>query len=41
METATIDGLSQRMADTYNGSKLPVKFLTASGMGTSLKSRLL
>jgi cyclopropane fatty-acyl-phospholipid synthase-like methyltransferase len=36
MENATIDGLSRRMADTYNGSKLPVKFLTASGWGPLL-----
>ena len=36
MDNATIDGLSQRMADTYNGSKLPVKFLTASGWGPLL-----
>jgi ubiquinone/menaquinone biosynthesis C-methylase UbiE len=36
MGNATIDGLSQRMADTYNGSKLPVKFLTASGWGPLL-----
>jgi hypothetical protein len=36
MDNATIDGLSRRMADTYNGSKLPVKFLTASGWGTLL-----
>src|SRR5260370_3227074 len=36
MENATMDGLSQRMADTYNGSKLPVKFLTASGWGPLL-----
>jgi len=36
MDNATIDGLSRRMADTYNGSKLPVKFLTASGWGPLL-----
>jgi SAM-dependent methyltransferase len=36
MDNATLDGLSQRMADTYNGSKLPVKFLTASGWGPLL-----
>jgi MPBQ/MSBQ methyltransferase len=33
---ASIDGLSQRMADTYNGSKLAVKFLTAAGWGPLL-----
>jgi MPBQ/MSBQ methyltransferase len=33
---ATTDGPSRRMADTYNGSKLPVKFLTASGWGPLL-----
>jgi cyclopropane fatty-acyl-phospholipid synthase-like methyltransferase len=36
MDNATIDGLSQRLADTYNGSKLAVKFLTASGWGPLL-----
>jgi MPBQ/MSBQ methyltransferase len=36
MDNATIDGLSQCMADTYNGSKLPVKFLIASGWGPLL-----
>ena len=36
MESATIDGLSRRLADTYNGSKLPIKFLTASGWGPLL-----
>jgi hypothetical protein len=36
LDNATIDGLSQRMAETYNGSKLPVKFLTASGWGPLL-----
>jgi MPBQ/MSBQ methyltransferase len=35
-DNATIDGLSRRMAATYNGSKLPVKFLTASGWGPLL-----
>jgi MPBQ/MSBQ methyltransferase len=30
---ATIDELSRRLADTYNGSKLAEKFLTASGWG--------
>jgi MPBQ/MSBQ methyltransferase len=33
---ATIDGLSRRLADTYNGSKLAVKFLIASGWGPLL-----
>jgi len=36
MASATIDGRSRRMAETYNGSKLPVKFLTASGWGPLL-----
>ena len=36
MDNATIDGLSRRLADTYNGSKLAVKFLTASGWGPLL-----
>src|SRR5215471_810173 len=39
MDNATIDGLSRRsmhLADTYNGSKLAVKFLNASGWGPLL-----
>jgi MPBQ/MSBQ methyltransferase len=36
MDNAAIDGLSRRLTDTYNGSKLPVKFLTASGWGPLL-----
>jgi MPBQ/MSBQ methyltransferase len=36
METATADGRSRRLADTYNGSKLPIKFLNASGWGPLL-----
>jgi cyclopropane fatty-acyl-phospholipid synthase-like methyltransferase len=36
MDNATIDRLSQCMTDTYNGSKLPVKFLNASGWGPLL-----
>ena len=36
LDNATIDGLSRRLADTYNGSKLAVKFLIASGWGPLL-----
>ena len=36
MDNATVDGLSQDLADTYNGSKLAVKFLNASGWGPLL-----
>jgi MPBQ/MSBQ methyltransferase len=36
MQNATSLGLSRRLADTYNGSKLPVKFLNASGWGPLL-----
>jgi cyclopropane fatty-acyl-phospholipid synthase-like methyltransferase len=36
MNNATIDGLSRNLTDTYNGSKLAVKFLNASGWGSLL-----
>ena len=36
MENGTVDGLSRRLADTYNGSKLAIKFLNASGWGPLL-----
>jgi MPBQ/MSBQ methyltransferase len=36
MSAATSYGLSQNLAETYNGSKLPVKFLNASGWGPLL-----